>query len=284
VKYAVIRQHVGEFPVRLMCRVLEVTPSGYYAWKRRPTSLWERNRRQLGELVKVLFDRNRQVYGSPRLTDELRDAGYRHSKNYVARIMKEQQLEAKTVKRFRRTTDSAHKRRIYPNRLKRDFTVLQPNKAWVSDITYVWTQEGWLYLCVFLDLYSRKVVGWCLKSELTEGLVLDAFEMAIAQREPNPGLIVHSDRGVQYTANKYRKLLIRRGFLGSMSRRGDCWDNAVAESFFGTLKREHIAFRRYATRNTARTDIFEYIEVFYNRQRRHSTNGNVSPVQFELAA
>ncbi len=283
-KYSVIRQHATEYPVRLMCSVLEVTPSAYYAWKRRPMSMWERNRSEFGKLVKVVFERNRQVYGSPRMTAELQDIGHRHSKNYIARIMKEQGLQAKTVKRFRRTTNSAHTRRVHPDRLKRNFAISQANTAWVTDITYVWTQEGWLYLCVFLDLYSRKVVGWSLQDEITENLILAAFETALSQRQPAPGLIVHSDRGVQYTGTRYCNLLRARGFLGSMSRKGDCWDNAVAESFFGTLKREHISFQRYSTKSQARSDIFEYIEVFYNRKRKHSTMGNVSPVQFEEAA
>ena len=264
--------------------MLGVATSGYYAWRGRPKSAWERNRAELGKLIVQLFERNRGVYGSPRMRKELEAKGHTHSKNYVARIMKEQRLQAKMVKKFRKTTDSSHSERIYPNHLKRNFTAQHRNEVWVGDITYVWTQEGWMYLSVFLDLYSRRVVGWCLHEHLNDELVLGALRMAIQQRQPSAGLIIHTDQGVQYTCRRYRELLTQIKAVGSMSRKGNCWDNAVAESFFGTIKREHIAFKRYMTKIEAKTDIFEYIEVFYNRQRRHSTIGNVAPVRFEMAA
>lgn len=283
-KYSLIRQHANEFSVKLMCRMLGVAPSGYYAWRNRPQNAWERRRAEVGKLIAKLFEKTRGVYGSPRMKAELEAIGHVHSKNYVARIMKEQRLQAKMVKRFRKTTDSAHRERVYRNCLNRNFTAQRVNETWVGDITYIWTQEGWMYLSVFLDLYSRRVVGWCLQDHLNDELVLRALRMAIQQRKPEEGLIIHTDRGVQYTSRRYRGLLEQIKAIGSMSRKGDCWDNAVAESFFGTIKREHIAFERYRTKAEAKTDIFEYIEVFYNRQRRHSTIGNVAPARFEMAA
>lgn len=283
-KFAAIKKHAGEFPIRLMCEVLNVKPSSYYAWTRRKPSMWERNRREIGKVIQDIFRNYRGVYGSPRITDTLKDMGSSHSKNYIARVMREHGIRSKTARRYRVTTNSKHEHPVFPNVLRRNFKVSAPDRAWVSDITYVWTDEGWLYLCVFLDLYSRKIVGWSLEKRLTAELVTSALKTAIEQRKPEAGLIVHSDRGIQYASFSYRSLLKMHKFIGSMSRKGDCWDNAVAESFFGTLKREHLKFQRYRTRQEARTDIFDFIEVFYNRERKHSSIGYRTPVEFDLAA
>lgn len=284
-KYAAIRQHVGAYPVTLMCRVLGVKRSGYYAWCKRPESIWSRNRRTLANVIQRIFERKREVYGSPRIRDELRDEGCRHSKNHVAKVMKEAGLVAKAGRqRFKRTTNSEHREPVFPNLLERNFRVASANAAWVSDITYLWTAEGWMYLCVFIDLYSRQVVGWSLRDRLGSELVTEALQMAIGRRQPKAGLIVHSDRGFQYASRTFRKLLAKHSIRGSMSRKGDCWDNAVAESFFGTLKQEHVPKPGFLSKLQARTSVFEYIEVFYNRERKHSTLGNRTPVEFEIAA
>jgi transposase InsO family protein len=210
--------------------------------------------------------------------------GQRVGKHRVARLMRQAGIRAKTVRKWRATTDSPHAGPVAANTLARQFTVAQPNCVWVSDLTYVWTAEGWLYLAVVLDLYSRAVIGWEMGARLTGALVQGALQMALQHRRPTPGLLHHSDRGSQYAATVYQRVLATHGITVSMSRRGNCWDNACVESFFGTLKRELIHHRRYATRQTARQDIFEYIEVFYNRQRRHSTLGYCSPAEFEARA
>ena len=284
-RYSAILQHEGAYPVRMMCRVLEVTTSGYYAWKRRPRSLREQNRRELERIIRMLFVQAREVYGSPRMTAELRDVGRKHSKTFVAKVMREAGIKAKTAKkRFKCTTDSNHFEPRFPNVLQRNFQVAAPNSVWVSDVTYIRTSEGWLYLCVFLDLFSRQVIGWTIKDRLCFELSTDALKMALGKRNPGPGLIIHSDRGVQYAAPRYRELLQRKKFIGSMSRVGDCWDNAVAESFFGTLKQELVPRKGFSSKLQARNQIFEFIEVFYNRERRHSALGFRAPVEFEHAA
>jgi len=215
---------------------------------------------------------------------ELQDEGITCGRHRVARLMRANGLRGKAGKKFKATTDSNHKHPVAENLLQRQFNVSEPNLAWVGDITYVWTREGWLYLAVLLDLYSRRVVGWAVSKRMKQGLVVEALERAIALRNPSPGLIVHHDRGSQYASNAYRKLLESRGLILSMSRKGDCWDNAVAESFFGSLKTEWVPKFGYETRREGEMDLFQYIEAFYNRSRRHSTIGNVSPVAFEKAS
>jgi transposase InsO family protein len=233
----------------------------------------------------MIFAQAREVYGSPRITAELQDVGLQHSKNFVAKVMKEAGIKAKTARRrFKRTTNSEHSEPVFPNVLQRNFRTLAPNSAWVSDVTYIRTKEGWLYLCVFIDLYSRQVVGWSIKDRLCFEIATDALEMAIGQRDPKPGLIIHTDRGVQYAGARYREILRKRQIVGSMSRIGDCWDNAVAESFFGTLKQELVPKKGFSSKLQARNSIFEFIEVFYNRERRHSTLQFKTPVEFEHAA
>lgn len=265
----------------LMCRVLQVSRSGYYAWLSRPGSYRSWVNRQLVSQIRLVHERSRRLYGSPRVTDELRDQGYVCNEKRVARLMRLHGIRAKTARKFRVTTDSKHSYPVAPNRLDRRFTVDRPNAVWVSDITYIWTSEGWLYLAGVLDLYSRQVVGWSMSRRVDGELTLSALRQAIARRHPDPGLLHHSDQGKQYAAGEYRKLLSEHGITASMSRTGDCWDNAVMESFFGTLKTEMVFFEKFSNRKEAKTKIFEYIEVYYNRQRRHSTLGSLSPAEFE---
>ena len=280
-KYQAICDHADRFPVRLMCRALRVSAAGYYAWGQRPESHRMKCNRALLERIRVLHALSRRTYGSPRLTQDLRDTGYPVSENRVARLMRENAIRAKTVKKWKATTHSAHKLPVAANTLDRQFTVNQPDRVWAGDISYVWTDEGWLYLAVVLDLFSRAVIGWAMGSRLTASLATEALTMALWRRKPGKELLHHSDRGVQYASGDYQRRLADAGITCSMSRKGNCWDNACVESFFGTLKKELVHHRHYATREEAKQDIFEYIEVFYNRQRRHSTLGYRSPAEFE---
>ena len=279
-----IRDHRMEFRVWLMCRVLGVSKSGYYAWLGRPESRRTSANRVLVSQIRVVHQRSRKSYGSPRITEELNDIGVPCGRHRVARLMRHAGIRAKAVKKYKATTDSKHSLPVSPNLLSRPFTVTRPNRVWVSDITYVRTTEGWLYLAVVMDLYARRLVGWAMSERIDGELTLSALRQALNQRRPSPGLIHHSDRGKQYAAGDYQKLLRDHGALCSMSRKGDCWDNAPCESFFGTLKQELVYQERFDTREEAKAKIFEYIEVFYNRQRRHSSAGSRSPVEFERLA
>lgn len=234
--------------------------------------------------IKELHKKSYRAYGSPRITKDLKATGIKCGENRVARIMKVHGIVGKAAKKFKATTDSKHNLPIAENLLKQNFVTEKPNTVWVSDITYIWTLEGWLYLAVILDLYSRQVVGWAMSNRMTSGLVIKALYQAIGRRNPGIGCVFHSDRGVQYASADFRDVLKVYGFIQSMSRKGNCYDNAVAESFFHTLKTEHVYDYRYETRAEATQSIFEYIEMFYNRQRRHSTLGYRSPVSFELEA
>ncbi len=273
-----------------MCRVLEVSRSGFYAWLRRPESNRTKADRKLKVWIRAIHKRTRKSYGSPRIHEELKEleemkeANLTCGRHRVARLMREDGLRAKAGKKFKVTTDSNHKLPVAENLVQREFTVSEPNRVWVGDITYLWTREGWLYLAVLLDLFSRRVVGWSVSSRLKRGLVMDALQRAIALRAPEAGLIVHHDRGSQYASDDYRDILKDGGYLLSMSRKGDCWDNAVSESFFGSMKTEWVPEFGYETRKEGEIDLFRYIEEFYNRTRRHSTIGNVSPVRFENEA
>lgn len=278
-----IHAHTGRFPVTLMCRTLAVSSSGYYAWAARPERRRAVENRRLVAEIRAIHAESRGTYGSPRIHATLQAQGQRVGAKRVARLMRASAIRAKTVMKWRATTDSAHQHPVVPNRLNRQFAVAQPNRVWAGDITYVWTAEGWLYLAVVLDLYSRRVIAWGMGRRLTQELVTEALTMAVAHRRPAGRVLHHTDRGVQYAATGYRQLLASHGLTASMSRRGNCWDNAVVESFFHTLKTELVHHRRYATREEARQDIFEWIEVFYNRLRRHSTLGYRSPVEFEAA-
>ena len=276
--------HTGRVPVRLMCRTLAVSPSGYYAWVARPESRRTAENRRLVAEIRVIHAESRQTYGSPRIHATLQAQGQRVSPHRVARLMRADGIRAKTVKKWRATTDSAHPYPVVPNTLNRQFAVAAPNRVWAGDITYIWTAEGWLYLAVVLDLYSRRVIAWGMGSRLTQELATAALTMALEHRRPARGVVHHTDRGSQYAATGYRELLAGHGLTASMSRRGNCWDNAVVESFFYTLQTELVFHRRYLTREEARQDISEWIEVFYNRVRRHSTLGYRSPAEFEARA
>jgi putative transposase len=281
-RFQFIKDHQREFPVNLMCQVLQVARSGYYAWRRRVPSATAERQTKLMEQIRQVHERTRAVYGSPRVHRDLLAEDVRCSKNTVAKLMRAAGLRSKRRQRFRvHTTDSRHPHPIAPNRLNRAFCQPQPDQAWAADITYLRTAEGWLYLAVVIDLCSRKIVGWATSDSLAAELCVRALEMAIRERRPPQGVLHHSDRGVQYACDAYQELLTRHGLRPSMSRRGNCYDNAVTESFFGTLKTELVHHESYATREAARQSLFEYIEVFYNRRRRHSSLGYVSPLEYE---
>ncbi len=264
-----------------MSRILQVSRSGFYAWSKRAPSVRSRSDQALVVDIKAMHRASRNTYGSPRVRRQLLAQGHTVGRGRVARLMRDNDLRGKRKRRFRTTTQSNHSHPVAPNVLQRQFTVEQPNAAWVGDITYVWTMEGWLYLAVIVDLYSRRVVGWAMGKRIDQALTLRALRMALQACGPGPGLIHHTDRGSQYAANDYRKLLKARGLVCSMSRKGDCWDNAVAESFFATLKVDLVHESLFHTRAQASREIFEYIEVFYNRVRRHSFLGYLSPQEFE---
>lgn len=267
-----------------MCSILEVSPSGFYASCDRPESRRALESARLGTLVKEVHEESRNNYGVPRIHAELRARGEKCGRHRVARLMRERDLRGRVRRRYRTTTKSDARHPVAPNLLQREFSAERPDQIWVGDITYLWTREGWLYLAVLIDLYSRIVVGWSMSSRMPVDLTLAALEMAVGRRGISAGLIHHSDRGSQYTAKAYQKRLLELGARPSMSRKGDCYDNAVAESFFHTLKNELMDEMPFRTRAEARTKLFDYIEVFFNRQRRHSTLGYVSPAEFEQLA
>jgi putative transposase len=282
VKFAFISEEKVAFPVAALCRLMAVSPSGFYATHGRPRSLHARRDDKLAEQVVEAHAASKGRYGSPRVHAELKAAGERVGRKRVARLMREKKLTARTRRRFRTTTDSNHSFPIAPNVLERDFTASAPDRAWVTDITFVWTAQGWLYLAVILDLFSRRVVGWATSQNVDRHLALAALDTALARRRPAAGLVHHSDRGSTYASSDYRKALDARGLECSMSRKGDCWDNAVAESFFSTLKRELEGIDDFESRAGAALSIGDYIDGFYNVQRRHSAINYTSPVEFEL--
>jgi transposase InsO family protein len=283
-KYWFMDQHRSSHGVQKMCRVLAVSRSGYYGWKSQPQSKRHKDNEKILMEIRESHKKSNRAYGSPRITEDLQSNGTKCSENRVARLMRVNGIVAKTVKKFKATTNSKHDLPVAENLLKQNFAAQKPNTVWVSDITYIWTLEGWLYLAVILDLYSRQVVGWAMSDRLTSGFVVKALYQAIGRRRSPSECIFHSDRGVQYASADFRDVLNSHGFIQSMSRKGNCYDNAVAESFFHTLKIEHVYDYRYETRAEARQSIFEYIEMFYNRTRRHSALGYKSPVSFELEA
>jgi transposase InsO family protein len=281
VRFAFIAAEKAAFPVRVLCRILAVSRAGFYAAQARPAAAHTRRDQQLAVAIAAIHAETRQRYGSPRVHTELRARGQRVSRKRVARLMRQRDLAARRRRRYRVTTDSRHPFPVAANVLARQFTAPAPDAVWVTDITYIPTGEGWLYLAVILDLYSRGIVGWAMSDRITQQLTLDALGMALARRRPREGLLHHSDRGSQYASGDYQTALGRQGIVGSMSRRGDCWDNAVAESFFATLKVELVHDALWSTRAAARGAVFEYIEIFYNQQRRHSSLGFLSPLAFE---
>jgi putative transposase len=264
-----------------MCSVFQVSRSGYYAWSKRPESRRSRENRELAQEIAEIHCQSNGIYGSPKVHGELRRRGKRHGRNRVARLMRKNGLYAKTKRKFRVTTDSNHSQPVAPNLLNREFNPARPNQAWASDITYIWTAEGWLYLAVVMDLYSRAIVGWSMAERMTRHLVTDALMLAAKRRNPPRGLLHHSDRGSQYASDDFQELLLKYGMICSMSRTGNCWDNAPAESFFSILKRELVFHNRYHSRAQARQSIFDYIERFYNRRRIHSSLGYLTPSEFE---
>jgi putative transposase len=276
-----MKNHSGIFPVKKMAEIFSISRSRYYSWLTSPSSAHKRRDNELLKLIKDIFEENRETYGSPRVHRDLGDQGSRCSRKRVARLMRENGIKARQKRKFKATTDSGHDFPVAPNLVNREFEVEVPNKVWVSDITYIWTMEGWLYLCIILDLCSRKAVGWSIEARITTSLTVGALSMAATHRKPAEGLVFHSDRGVQYAAEAFRKCLGEYKMIQSMSRKGDCWDNACAESFFATLKTEEVFHRKYKTREEARNRIFEYIVVFYNRKRRHSFLDFQSPEDFE---
>lgn len=282
-KYAFIKSHRTTFSVSLMCKVMEVTRSAFYDWLNRPESARNREDRQLSEKVKKIHEKSRETYGARRIRQELVEDGEPISRTRVGRLMKQQGLESKSKRKFKATTNSNHGRPVAPNLLDREFLVDQPDTVYAGDITYIPTDEGWLYLAILIDLYSRAVVGWAMSERMTAQLANDALMMAIWKRRPPKGLMTHSDRGSQYASALYQKTIKDHGFICSMSRKGNCWDNAPSESFFHTLKTELTHHKRYQTRLEAKQEIFEYIEVFYSRQRRHSTIGYQTPMGYEKA-
>ena len=280
-KYAWIEAHRNDFDLAQMCDVISVSVSGYRAWKRGGTP--DRKRltdAQLLALIRAIHAEVKHAYGSSRMTRALRKRGFAASETRVERLMRENGIRARHKRRFKATTDSKHKLPVAPNLLERNFTPEAPNQVWTADMTYIWTDEGWLYLAVVLDLFNREVVGWSLKPRMTSDIVCDALTMAWFRRKPAAGLIHHSDRGSQYASHAFQGKLKEYGMQCSMSRKGNCWDNAPTESFFNSLKNERVHGARYATRNEAKDDIFEYVEAFYNRKRLHSTLGYVAPQEY----
>ena len=283
-KYQMIQRYSSHFKVSKMCRIMDVSRSGYYAFLQRPESdLSKRQKTVLAE-IKIIHKENHEIYGAPRITVELNNKGIHASKGMVSRLMKKNGIKSKTVKKYKATTDSNHDLPVAENILNRGFTANIRDRKWLSDITYIGTDEGWLYLAGILDVYDGAIVGWSMDSRMTKALVINALSDACIRRNPEPGLIIHSDRGSQYCSEKYQKEIAKRKFICSMSRKGNCWDNAPMESFWGKLKTEWLFGKRFHTRDEAKRAVFEYIELFYNRKRLRSVNGYIPPLKMGIAA
>ncbi|AUM11215.1 IS3 family transposase [Ketobacter alkanivorans] len=283
-KYALIYEHIGLYSITLMCRVLGVSRSGYYRWLERPISTREARRTEMEGLIKDTYETFEAMYGAPRLAKELTDLGHPCSVNYVAKIMSDHGIKALNGKGFNYSHHSLTMHNVSDNLLWRNFAASRPNEKWTTDITYIWVKDRWLYLATVMDLFSRRIVGWSLDTSMKEALISKAMGMALSQRTTAPGLIVHSDRGTQYRSQAYIDYLTANEIRISMSRKGNCWDNAPMESFFSRLKVELIYPKNYRTIEEARSGIFAYIEIFYNRKRRHSANDGMNPVAFEEQA
>jgi len=281
-KYKFIDENRSAFAVQKMCQILEISKGGYYKWKKQPESKRKKEDKKMIEKIKIIHKENDETYGSPRITKALNQKGeIKINKKKVERLMKENNIYAKTKKRFKATTNSKHNYPVAPNLLEQNFIAIAPNSIWVSDITYIRTKEGWLYLAAILDVYSRKIVGWAMDKRQTKKLVCKALLQAIGRQNISDGIILHSDRGSQYASYKYQNLCKKYGFIQSMSGSGNCFDNAMMESFFHTLKTEKIYWEKYSTREQAKKSIFEYIEIRYNRKRLHSSIGYKTPIEFE---
>lgn len=283
-KYTFIRNHRSDHSVARLCTVLGVSESGYYDWLDRPLSRTARKNRQLVTKIRCFHQASNEIYGSPRIHKDLVESGERVSRQRVARLMRRSQIQSKVARKFIVTTESKAKTPVAPDRLRRNFNTGKQNQAWVGDTTFIRTRQGWLFLAVVLDLYSRKVIGWAMSHRNNTDLVSDALTMAFWRRKAYQDVIVHSDQGRTYTSVRYRSLIEEHDAKCSMSRKGDCYDNAVAESFFSSLKTELVDHEDYRTREQARQSLFEYIELFYNRRRRHSYLGYVSPDEYERAS
>ncbi|WP_094194707.1 IS3 family transposase [Bacillus thuringiensis] len=279
--YTFIVDHRDEFRVVKMCQVFGVSRSGYYAWLKRPISSQKNRKEQLIKQVRNEYLQSNQIYGSPKITKELQKKGVCVSQKTVARLMQQEGLRSITVRKYKATTNSNHPYNVYANLLDQNFVANKPNQVWMSDITYIHTDEGWVYLASIMDLYTRKIVGWHIDARMTKELVIQALKRALAQEAIAEGIIHHSDRGSQYASHEYQKILKKEKFQVSMSRKGNCYDNAVIESFHSVLKKEWVYPKKYRTREEAKSSIFKYIEVFYNRKRSHSALKYVSPIQFE---
>jgi len=280
VRYRQVKEHGGGLPASWLCAALKVSRSGYYAWRQRPESVHRREDRRLLTEIRASYEESHRTYGSPRVYKDLHAIGYGCSVNRIARIMRENAIRVLPVRKFRHTTDSDHNLPVARNLLDRQFTCAEPDRVWVGDVTYINTEEGWLFLAALMDLCSRRIVGWNTSSRNDRHLVLGALKPALAQRQPRPGLLHHSDRGSPYASYEYQAQLVAAQAISSMSRKGNCYDNAPMESFFGLLKRERVHRRRYWSREEATEDIADYID-FYNRKRRHSHVGDISPIEFE---
>lgn len=280
-KFEFMQAHVNQFSIEKMSKMLNVSRTGYYKYLRSPLSKREEKNKLLLAKIKLIHAKSRETYGSPRVHAALKLDGEACSRKRVARLMKNAGIQAKMKKRFKVTTKVNHKAQVAPNILNRNFTATNPNERWVADITYIATAEGWLYVAAVLDLYSRRIVGLAMNERMTTNLVRAALEQALTHRKPQPGLMHHSDKGCQYTSHEFQQLLKAHQISISMSGTGNCYDNAAMESFFHTLKTEHVYFEHYLTREQAKQSIFEYVEVFYNRQRLHSTLGYLTPTDFE---
>ena len=280
-KYAWINEHRDEFPVKAMCRVLRVSTSGFYASRNREPSATQQRRQVIAEAAEAAYRENHGIYGYRKVYDELQEQKIDCCRETVRKVMREKGLVSRVKRKFVVTTDSNHNHPVAPNTLDRNFQADAPNQKWTADITYITTRQGWLYLAVVMDLFSRRIVGWSMAASLEATLVLDALRMALTHRQPPPGLLHHSDRGSQYAGHEFQDLLQSQGIVCSMSRRGNCYDNAPTESFFGKLKSEWVHGEDYQTHDQARQHLFHYIEVFYNRQRKHAALDYLSPDAFE---
>ncbi len=283
-RYTFVQDEIKSHSVDVLCELMEVSRSGYYAWLNRPASKREQDHQRLAPKVRAIFTENRKAYGYRRITDELHEQQESCGKHQVAALMRKLNLKPARKRRFKVTTDSRHHKPVYPNVLNRQFTPPQPNHSWSSDITYIETKQGWMYMAVVLDLFSRSVVGWAMDKRMPDELVMNALRMALQHRKISAGLLLHSDRGSQYASSNYQALLKQHGIVCSMSRKGNCWDNAPTESFFKTLKTECVYRQPFQSREQAKAMIFDYIEVFYNRQRKHSALNYLSPKNYELAS